>query len=75
MLEDDDNVCYFVGGPVDGKTYAMPKRLPEFRFPVFDEPHYLYRSNPDIDPDDIKLVRRAIYKHITQEIYWFVGIQ
>lgn len=72
MYEDDDNLCYFVGGPADGKLYAMPKRLPEFRFPVFDELNYGMVVTDKVLPS---IPHRAIYKHITHEIYWFVEIQ
>lgn len=66
MPEDEDGTCYFIGGPLDGKLYAFPRRVPIMYFPVIEE-HWT-RWEPDLNPD-----KKAEYKHIINEIYWYTG--
>lgn len=73
MSEDDDGTCYFVGGPVDGKTYVFPRRTPVMYFPVFEnywthEEDWATRWEPAMN-----IPKKAIYNHIIGEIYWYAG--
>ena len=58
----------FVGGPWDGKTYAIP-HLYEWRIYV------LMKMPTNRRPDELVKPDVAVYRNVVNGIYWFVRLE
>lgn len=61
----------FIGGPWDGKTYAIP-HVHEWRIAAVQG---LSMENYRGRPDKLMKYDVAVYRHITNGIYWFVRLE
>ena len=68
FVEDGFVEADFIGGPWDGKTYAIP-HLYEWRI------HVITKMPANRRPEELVKPDVAVYRHVTNGIYWFVRLE
>jgi hypothetical protein len=70
---DDGHVeAQFIGGIWDGKTYAIPSPVSEWRVAVLPIPKFKFINKP---PDKLIQYDVAIYRRVVNGLYWFTRIE
>lgn len=66
-------VVDLIGGPEDGKEYSFPDLPPFLFFPYIPEPATMLAYTDD--HTTLYNAPKLVYRHITNGLYWFQGIQ
>ncbi len=71
-LNDSFYEADFIGGIWDGKTYAIPKKMPEWKVAILPIPSFRFINKP---PEKLIQYDIAVYRHIGHGIYWLSRIE